>query len=365
MDSPVDGFVDDRFTSVRDTFAELVGSGREAGASVAAYVDGRLVVDLWGGWSDAPRTRAWSRDTLCTTYSVSKPFTALAVLRRVASGALRLDDPLEMTWPEFAAHGKGAATLRHALAHQAGVPALHRDAPVGTLLDEHAFAAAVAATPPEWEPGTAHGEHATTYGALLAEPVRRSTGERLGDILRTEIAGPLGLDVHLGVPATALQRVADVEHADPSWPETVARTPGSLWHRALTRPTGALDVEVVNSAAFRMAQIGAINLHGTARGVAGLDADLLARTPVTIDRALRDEALEPQAVGPDRLLERDVTWTLAGQLDDDGYFGMGGVGGSAGYAHLGRRLAFAYVTRQLAEHDRADAVAEAVEACLG
>ena len=360
---PMDGFVDAAFEGVRDVFADSLAAGRETGGAVAVTVGDRLVVDLWGGWADAARTRPWARDTIVTVYSTGKPLAALATLRLVAGGVLELDEPIAQWWPDFAREGKGGTTLRHALAHQAGVPALDRDEPAETLLDHHRFAEAIAATPPQWEPGTAHGEHALTYGTLLGEVVRRAGGRSLGAVFRDQVAGPLGIDAAIGLHEHELARVAEVEPVDPAWPERALRAPGSLWHRSLSNPAGALDVSVVNGAGWRRGEIPAVNAHADARGLATLYAALLDGAQSVLPRSLLEDALAPQAVGADRVLEREVTWTLGFQRDE-GFVGMGGTGGSSAYLGEEQGSTFAYVTRLLGDHARADALADAVEACL-
>lgn len=341
------GTTDPAFAPVADVFRDLLETGRETGAALAAYVDGRLVVDLWGGWADAARTRPWAPDTLVTTFSVCKPIAALGLLRRVADGTVDLDAPIVRYWPEFGAGGKSKATVRHALAHQAGVPVVAEPLPAEAAFDWDRFAAAVAATPAEWEPGTAHGEHALTYGHLVGTIERHA-----------HVDDPLPFDVHIGLSTGDLARVAEVEAGEPGWP----RLDGQF-ARVLGNPHGLLDVGILNGTGWRRAQIPAVNGHCTARGLAGLYAALLARDPKLLPAGLLAEALSPQAVGPDRVLGEEATWTL-GWRRDGGFVGMGGIGGSSAGMDEERGYALAYVTRRLAGHDRSNACYDALEACL-
>ncbi|MBO3752651.1 beta-lactamase family protein [Streptosporangiaceae bacterium NEAU-GS5] len=362
---PVNGTTDPAFAAVADVFRDLLNTGQETGAALAAFVDGRPVVDLWGGWADSARTRPWTRDTLVTTFSVCKPIAALALLRRVADGRVDLDAPVTRYWPEFGFGGKASATVRHALAHQAGVPVVAEPLPAEAAFDWDRFAAAIAATPAEWEPGTAHGEHAVTYGHVVGTILRRAgdPGGTVGQVIRDEIAGPLDLDVHIGLPASDLARVAELEYGADDWPASVAGAYGSLWARALANPSGLLTLEVLNGTGWRTAEIPAINGHATARGLAGLYAALLAGEPRLLPSAVLDEALKPQAVGVDRLLDQEATWTL-GWRREGGFVGLGGIGGSSAGMDLDRGYALAYMTRRLAGHDRSDACYDALEACL-
>jgi CubicO group peptidase (beta-lactamase class C family) len=348
------GTTDPAFAAVGEVFGELLASGRETGASVAAYVGGRLVVDLWGGWADAARTRPWTPDTLATVFSAGKPLAALALLRHVSTGEIELDAPVTRYWPEFGAAGKSAATVRHALAHQAGVPAVAERLPASAAFDWDRVAAAIAATPAEWEPGTAVGEHALTYGHLLGTILHRATGLTLGRVLRTEV----GADLHFGVPEAELTRVAELEYGTPGWPAEAIGGHNDLWARALGNPEGLLALDVLNGHAWRTTQFPAVNAHCTARGLAALyDGLLRDRDP------LLEEALAPQAVGHDRLLEEEATWTL-GWRRDGTWVGMGGIGGSSAGMDESTGYALAYVTRHLADHDRSNACYDALEACL-
>ncbi|MEV0127805.1 serine hydrolase domain-containing protein [Dactylosporangium sp. NPDC050688] len=345
----VQGSVAPGFEAVRATFEKLFASGAETGASVAAYAGGTLVVDLWGGWADAARTRPWQADTLATVFSAGKPVAALAVLRRVADGRIDLDTPIAAYWPAFPHPG---ATVRHALAHQAGIPAA-RVSDISEILDASRFAAAIAATPLEWEPGTAFGEHALTYGTILGEILRGATGETVGEVVRT-----FGLDVHFGLPEAEQRRCAEVEHATPDWPQRQLQGHGELWSRALG-PAALLATEVVNGPLWRGGELPAVNCHATARGLAAS----YTRLPELLPAPLLAEATGPQAVGFDRLLEEDATWTL-GWRRDGAWFGMGGIGGSSAGTDAAIGYTLAYVTRRLGDHDRGSAMYDAVEAAL-
>lgn len=346
----VRGGVAPGFEAVRATFEELFASGAETGASVAAYAGGALVVDLWGGWSDAARTTPWQAGTLSTVFSAGKPVAAMAVLRRVADGRIELDAPIAAYWKAFP---HPTATVRHALAHQAGLPAAAVTG-VEEILDAERFTAAILATPLEWEPGTAVGEHALTYGTILGAILHGATGESVGDVVRT-----LGLDVHFGLSPVDAARCAEVEHATPDWPERQLHGHGELWARALG-PAALLAVDVVNGPLWRGGELPAVNCHATARGLAAFYAELGQLLP----GPLLAEAIGPQAVGFDRLLLQEATWTL-GWRREASWFGMGGIGGSSAGSDESFGYSLAYVTRRLGDHDRSNAMYDAIEAALG
>jgi len=361
MTTPIDGTCDPRFARLRDAFTTNFTERAEPGGAVALMVDGRLVCDLWGGHRDAARRQAWSRDTLVNFFSVGKAFTALVALRLVERGALDLDAPAHRLWPEFGAHGKEEITLRHMLSHQAGLPAIRKDLPDGAMFDWSVMTAALTATAPWWEPGAAHGYHVNTFGYLVGELVRRASGRTVGQVLRDEVAGPLGADVHIGLPSTEHNRAAEF-----LWPSLLPRKPeGVLDDETLMKwntywnPPGISGAGWVNSAEWRAAEIPSTNGHGTARGIARVYSALAAGGSIDgVDILSPDmlaAAVEEQSFGPDRILERESRFALGFQLPqaerplgpNAQAFGHFGAGGSLGFCDPAARVAFGYVTNDM------------------
>jgi len=355
----VDGAVADGFESVRDTFAGVVADQEGTGAAVAIWHDGRWVVDAWGGFHDGARTRSWQRDSMVMPYSVTKPFAALAALTLVDRGLLDLDAPVQRTWPQL----RTQATVRQLLSHQVGLVALTEPAPSTLLLDWDGLCERLAAEQPLWLSGEAIGESALFYGHLVGEVVRRVDGRSIGRFLREEVCGPAGLDFAIGLRPAELTRAVDLTGLDALLADLALEPADSLHRRALLNPPGALDVAMVNSAAFRRAEVPAINGHGTARGVAGLYAALLEGR--LLSPGLRDEAVRAQASGVDRVMRgAPRSWGLGFAVDDDG-FGMGGVGGSVGWACPAGQYAYAFLTGSLGGHDRSDRVENAFREVIG
>jgi len=147
----------------------------------------------------------------------------VSALRLAEAGACDLDGPAAAWWPEFAAAGKEHATGVHLLSHQAGLPAFRDPVTVAEAADPAALAARLAAQPPEWEPGTAHGYHALTYGWLAGELVRRLAGQTVGEYLAEHIAGPHGLGLWLGGPAEVITRAARISRG-PAGSSSAQRT---------------------------------------------------------------------------------------------------------------------------------------------
>ena len=350
----VAGTVDSRFAPVRDAFAAVVAGAAGTGAAVAAWYEGEWVVDLWGGWADADLTRHWEHDSIVQPYSVSKPFAALCALLLVDRGKLELDAPVQRYWPEFLA----PATVRHVLSHQAGVVVLDDPAPTEVLYDWDELCARLARQEPLWPPGTAHGESALFYGHLVGELVRRVDGRSLGSFLREEV----GLEFSFGLTASEQARAVDVTGLNEEFArENLAGKP-EVYPHAIGNPPGARDAAVVNSAAWRAAEIPSINGHGTARGAAGLYARLLEGD--LLSPVLLAEATRAQCSGPDRVFGHDNAWGLGFAVDDDG-FGMGGTGGSVAAASTVGGYALAFVTGSMGDHARAEAIENEFRACIG
>ena len=330
---------------------------RGTGAAIAVWHEGRWIADLWGGTARADGSRLWVQDSIVQPYSVSKPFAAMCALLLIDRGLVDLDAPMQRYWPEFTA----PATVRHVLSHQAGVVALDTPAETAAFYDWDRICALLAAQQPAWPPGTAHGESALFYGHLVGEIVRRVDGRSLGRFLREEVCEPAGLDFIVGLTPDEQTRGVELTHLE----DIVAGASASdLYKRATGNPPGSRDPDVVNSAAWRAAEIPAINGHGSARGIAGLYAAML-RGELLSTELLR-EATSVQCSGIDRVIGDENAWGLGFSVDSEG-FGMGGLGGSYGGACTrgGTNYAIAFVTGTMGSHDRGERVENALRGCLG
>jgi CubicO group peptidase (beta-lactamase class C family) len=351
----VEGQCEPRFAAVREVFAASLATA-DVGASVAVYLGGEPVVDLWGGYADADRTVRWGRDTLAGVNSTTKNMTALCALVLADRGLLDLSAPVAAYWPGFAAAGKEDVRVRHVLSHTAGLPELAGPVTAAALCDGEAVTAALAAQAPQWEPGTAAGYHALTFGFLVGEVVRRITGRSVGEFFAQEVAGPLGADFHIGLAPEHDHRVAPLI-APPSLTDDYAATapPGP---DGAPRETGGgtrIRVRDVNSTPWRRAQIPAVNGFGNARSVALVQSVLSNGGSAAGVRLLSPAGCAParQEVfrGEDRVLGTPVSWTTGfGGFGDT--FGWGGWGGSLVVNDPGTRMTVAYVMNQMLDPAR-------------
>ncbi len=344
----IQGSYDDLFVAVPETLAMFLDAG-DAGASVAVFVDGEPVVDVWGGFADADRTISWKRDTIANVWSVTKTMTALCALMLADRGDLDLAAPVARYWPEFAAAGKDRVLVRHLLAHTAGLPSWDGPGTAEDLYDWPVATARLAAQAPQWEPGTVAGYHSITQGFLVGEVIRRITGRVVGEFFADEVAGPLGADFHIGLSAEHDHRVA-VSIPPPSRDEDYVATAAGE-----TAPPAAgtrIRVRDGNSVAWRRAQIPAASGFGNARSVALLQSVLACGGTVRGVRLLSqagcERAREEQFRGDDRVLGRSVSYGLGFGLFGSTY-GWGGWGGSMVMIEPDARMAVSYVTNQMRE----------------
>jgi CubicO group peptidase (beta-lactamase class C family) len=382
-DVPIDGYCDPRFVPVRDAFAGNFANHGERGAAVCLSVDGRVVVDLCGGWADADARRPWAPNTLVNMFSIGKAMTALCAVMLVSDGVLDVDAPVARYWPAFGAADKETVTVRQVLSHQAGLPAVRHRLEAGAMLDWQGMCLTLAAEAPWWEPGSAHGYHVNTFGYLVGEVVRRVSGQRFGRFFRDRVSGPLGADVHFGVGEADDARVAwFLGHDTPSpelEPEGLSRDQ-LMEYNAYANPSGLSGMGVVNSRAWRAAEIPSTNGHASARGVARVFGALagggsLDGVRLTDPDPLRAATTE-QVSGDDLILHRASRFGLGFQLTqperplgpNPGAFGHFGAGGSLGFCDPAARVAFGYVMNTMGprwQNERNRALVDAVYTSLG
>jgi CubicO group peptidase (beta-lactamase class C family) len=344
-----------RFAPLRELFAAKLESGEDLGASLAVNIDGEMVVDLWGGWADEARTVPWTEDTITNVFSTTKAMTSLAALVLVDRGELDLDANVAAYWPEFAARGKEGIKVRQLLSHTSGVSGWDQPITLDDLYDRDKSTALLAAQAPWWEPGTASGYHMLTYGHLIGEVIRRITGQRLGEFFAAHIAGPLGADLHIGLPPSEFPRVANVVPpplpVDPPPFDPPPPDPNSVAFRTWTNPT--MRPESTWTEGWRRADIGAGNGHGNARSLARLQSAVACGGEVDGVRLLSpktiDRIFEVQFNGIDLVIGIPIKWGVGYGLAPEGRVcSWGGAGGSMVIIDVDRRMTFAYVMNKMA-----------------
>lgn len=365
----VTGWIAPGLEPLLDSFIANFTERGEVGASLCVMRYGEVLADLWGGLADPETGCPWQRDTISIVFSNTKPATALCLHLLADRGLVELDAPVAEYWPEYAANGKAATTLRMLLDHSAGLPALRKALPDGAAFDWAMMTERLAAEAPFWAPGTRSGYHGLTFGWLVGEVVRRVSGRSLGQFFRDEIADPLGIDFWIGLPEALEPRVAPIIPYRPS-----ADGPVSAFERAVVgepdsisalyfRNTGGWRPSGFNSRAGHAAEIGAANGISNARGLAGLYAALTGdkgTQPLVTPARLAEFSRVSSATHDDATL-RIPTRFAAGfmvRMDNrargldsvvipDGAFGHVGAGGSIGFADPGTGLAFGYTMNRM------------------
>jgi CubicO group peptidase (beta-lactamase class C family) len=361
----VDGWCAPGWEGVRDAFARNFVEHGDIGAATAVHHDGRLVVDLWGG--------TYRPDTLQLVFSTTKGWTATLANLLVERGELDVDAPVASYWPEFAAEGKGELPVRWLLTHQAGLAYPTEPCTLDDVLDWDRITAKLAASTPLWEPGTAHGYHAVTYGFLVGEVLRRITGRSVGEQFRQEIAGPLGIDAWIGLPAEQERRVeplvgglgvdpeADVDPARRALIEQFMG-PETMLGRALSCH-GALGSGDFNRREVRAAELPAANGVTDARSLSRLYAAVVGDVAADERFAAGRRLLHPdtvaaasarQTTGNDLVLFVETTFGL-GYMTSSPFapyggtrsFGHAGAGGSVGFADPEHGIGFGYVMSKM------------------
>jgi CubicO group peptidase (beta-lactamase class C family) len=369
------------FEPVRDAFAQGFADGWEVGSALCVVRGGEVVVDLAGG-SVSPGGAPYTPETLQLVYSTTKGLMSIAVLVAADRGLLDLDAPVRSLWPELSATADNDLTVRQLMSHQAGVPAV--DTP---LLPEDVWGwdglvAALEKQQPLWAPGEQHGYHAVTWGFLVGEVVRRTTGVSPGQWFRDVVAGPLGLDAWIGLPPEQQSRVAPLVPGPVLVDPDVAvrmqalMAPPSLTWRAMTLDgmSWGTDADPFNLPQMHRAEIPSANGIATARAVAHAYAASLPSGGLVAPAVLAD-AMVAQVHGPDLVLTVPTRFGTGFGLYDAGTpmlseasFGHSGSGGSMGFADVDADVALGYVmnaTVTAAGPDpRVARIVEALRSCL-
>ncbi|OBI42930.1 EstA family serine hydrolase [Mycobacterium kyorinense] len=373
----IDGDVDEGYGKVADAFRANFVRGGEVGAAVAVYRNGVKVVDLWGGYRNGITKEPWRQDTMVNMFSTTKGIASLAVAVAASRGLVDYDAKVTDYWPEFGQAGKGEITVRQLLSHQAGLPVLDAPLRLVDLADPSKLSAVLAAQAPVWPPGTRHGYHAITLGWYESELIRHAdpAGRTLGRFFADEISTPLGLDLHIGLPASVdRDRVAHLHgwrrseallHVN-TMPPRVALgllNPFGLTSRAALLPNDIDAMRDYNREDVRTVEIPAANGIGTARsvakayGCAATGGSELGLTTTACD-ALTQPAVAPTDGLHDKVLHVDSVFSLGYCKpvshfcfgSSDKAFGTPGLGGSFGLADPDTGIGFGYVMNRLGFH---------------
>ena len=372
------GTFDPKFSRIVAAFVQNFEARGELGASACVMVDGQTVVDVWGGTARADTGQAWETDTLSIVWSSTKGAVSFCTHLLAARGDIDLDAPVATYWPEYAQNGKAATTVKMLLNHQSGVCAISEPLPAGAYADWDTMVGAIERQAPFFEPGTAHGYEALTYGWLLGEVIRRVSGKSLGGFFRDEIARPLQLDFWIGLAEadearTARMILPAIEPGDPSPFLRAMMDPKSVQALALGNSGGYMDlgadgVRNFDSRLAHAAEIGAAGGLTNARGLAGMyaplacggrarghefvDPDAIAKMAAVASASSRDfTLLAPMRFSLGFFKSMDNRRAPEGLRDSmflpEPAFGHPGYGGSIGFADPESGVSFGYTMNRM------------------
>jgi CubicO group peptidase (beta-lactamase class C family) len=375
----VEGFFNPRWAGVAGQFSELFTAYGEQGAGLALYHGGELVVNIWAGERTnrlaSIANEPWAENTIVNIFSAGKGLVALCVLQLVAQGKLDLDAPIAHYWPEFAQGDKAKITVRDVLSHRSGLSAFHQHIDDGHIFKWDIMAAAVASETPWWEPRTGQGYSPFMYGWILGELVRRvSCYASFNDYFQAQVAAPLGVTCHFGVPNSALDLIADtgplkrsLSHAAPTsnGADSIAlgklmkADPRGVTNRAFCNPISLMTA--TNTQAWRQAQIPAANAHANAQAIAAIYGDLASARPSLLPAEILSLCWQEQTFGHDQVLGLPLRFSHGFMLSqanrpDCRYgrgaraFGHPGAGGCIGFADPDYQLGFGYVTSRMGQN---------------
>lgn len=386
----VQGYVAPGFESLVDVFIQNFDRG-ELGAAFTVRQRGRLLVDIWGGKVHKDAQADWSRDTMAVFFSCTKMMSSLVILHLVDRGLLGLDTPLEQVWPELKAAQQGA-TLRMLLAHTIGLPAVATKLAPNAYDNPGVMAKILAQQDPFWEPGIRVGYQPITFGFLVAELVHRVAGCSIGAYFHKVFAGPLGLDLYLGMPEALYPRVAPIAPYRPGKGEPLSHVAQACKHIGSIQNlwmfnSGGWSIHSINEAAGLAVELPAANGVGTSRGLSALlsllgDDQALARVGLSPETRARLNHVE-SATHKDATLLCATRFSLGFMKSIANYhdhladhfeiganaFGHVGHGGSFGFYDADAELSAAYIMNQqgpgILLNERGEALITATYTALG
>ena len=201
---------------LREVFSRCL-TRTQGGAQLFISKQGQTIVNLAGGGMQV--------NTPLQVFSVSKLIVAIASAHAHQQGVLNLDQPIAQYWSAFDRDSTRQITARMVLDHSSGLCGVSRPLSKQDWLND-AIEQEMAIQEPFWEPGTLHGYHAFTYGALMSAIFKHATKQRLQDYVKTHITDPLDFNddpgFWFGAPAQLLPQLAKLSFAPPILTESQA-----------------------------------------------------------------------------------------------------------------------------------------------
>ena len=358
------GNYDPAFAEVVNAFEKNFEEG-DLGACCAVFVDGQVVVDIWGGIADFEKNPRWGKDTIVNVWSTTKTMAAICILMLYDRGLIDLESPVYKYWDIFAQNDKENVLISHLLSHSAGLPGFDSPITEDQLFDWDYTCNRLASQATWWEPGSVSGYHPMTQGWLLGEVVRRVDGRTLGNFFREEVGEKIGADFHIGLSERHFDRVALLDTSAVDGPVVLTdETPHHFVERV--EQHGRLGAKIANSDRWRKSEFPAANGHGNARSVAFIH-NLIACNGASDEFELLSSdtvkrIFEIQTDDTDLILGVPIRHGMGFGLRSDlmpisqneNACFWGGWGGSLAVIDVDARMSFAYVMNRMApslQHD--------------
>ncbi|KAI9044508.1 serine hydrolase domain-containing protein [Aspergillus affinis] len=372
----VKGTWEPEFKGLCDILEKKIANETEVGASITVNVDGKNVVDIWGGYRDEARSEAWEENTIVNVFSTTKNIVNLAMLILIDRGLLEPHAKVSKYWPEFAQNGKQDVKVRHLMSHTSGLAAWDEHMELSDLYDFESAAAKLAAQPPAWTPGTASGYQSLTQGFLLGKLVRQVTSLTLTEFVDKDIAAPLEADFQIGAKPSDWPRIANMIGYTLTTPSDLDTK--SVAYKCLNNPM--FPFEMANTPEWRNAELGSCNGHGNARSVARILSAISTGGEVDGIRLLKPETIDlifqEQAMGTDLVLAFPFRFGMGFALTAPDIWPpylpsngrvcwWAGAGGSIGVMDLDRRMTIAYTPNKMQALGPAGEYVECIYKILG
>jgi CubicO group peptidase (beta-lactamase class C family) len=372
---PINGFVDTKFALAKDAFVRNFTHLEEIGASLCVVVEGKVVVDLSGGWKDTQRIQPWMPSTLVNSFSVGKGILSILLAHALSSSTSSVNDTVASVWPELLRSRIGHLTIGDLCAHRAGLPALSNP-----LLEQHLYdwphmIESLVQQDPWWEPGTAHGYHVNTFGFLVGELVCRIRNDTPEQLLRP-LRNSVGNEMFWGVPQDRLDDIATLvwHDADQQREKLESLSETSMHVLAYNNPANFSGLGAVNTPAWRQSVHPSTNLHTTARAVA-LAYESVRSNTLGIHPAVLKQATSTVSRGADVVLGAETHFGVGFQLPTatrrfgphDESFGHYGAGGAMGFCDPVSQVCVGYVMNQMGrgwQNSRNQALIDSIFTCL-
>ena len=348
----IKGFCPSNYQEVADKFLENLNSEEEIGASFTVIQNGKLIIDIHGGFKDIEQTDLWNADTLVGVHSTGKGIISMLIALLIDQKKLDLDEFVSSYWPEFKGDGKEEIKVRTLLSHQGGMYAwrekVHEDdfhnwAYVVELLEKQS---------PFHKPNELICYHPKTIGFLVGELIRRITKKTIGEFLKEQISIPLNVECFIGTPEVYHDNIATLISA-PSLRKAFSDPKNIDEYTLVSFLNPGNRTKTANTKEYRLAEIPALNCHSNSKSLAQiydyfLNSDFISRETF-------DQVTSIEVKGEDQVMKRPMQWSPIGFSIGGGKlfgksnlsFGHTGWGGSMAFADPENNLSISYTMNML------------------